>query len=1407
MIARIITFSIRNRFLVIVAGLVLALWGIYAVYHTPMDAIPDLSENQVIVFTEWPGHSAQEIETQVTYPLGLQLQGLAGVRVVRSASEFNFSMISIIFEDGIDVRAARQEISERLTRVSGALPPGVAPSLAPDAAATGQIYWYTVEGENLDLGRLRAVQDSYVGPQLASVPGVAEVAAVGGYATEYQVVVNPNRLRLRGVTLAAVTDAVSRSNSAVGGHVILKGNAEYIVRGVGWIGQAAGDSNAAFDSRRALRDLENILVAAPTGPPVRLADVASIGLGARPRRGVLEKDGNDVTGGVVLMRQGENPLEVTQRLKQKIEELQVGLPPGVRIVPFYDRTPLIHAAIHTVTASLTEAIVTAAICVFLVLLHLRTSFIIAVTLPLATLASFAMMWTLRKLGIADIQTSIMSLAGIAISIGVLVDASIVMAENVMHHLKDHFGDEKVRGDIHHLVLPACLTVGRPIFFSVVIMLLSFLPVFALGGIDGKMFHPLAFTKSFALVAVAVLAITLVPALCTIFIKGRLRRETESWIVRSVIEVYRPVLHYLLDRPAALVWIISVTFLIGLAPLGIRWLFLATLFISLSATALALRHWPARLTACLGLIVLALVADQNITPLRYERTTPLDEGMVMDMPISWPRASVVQSGDDLKARDMILCRFPEVDMVVGKAGRAETASDPAPMDMIETMVNFRPQEFWPQRKLHDTDAERQAAAVLDTLLKKDLIEPLADDAARTALLKDAVAAALPSYDAQMREYAFQRNQEFIRDLGRALARAELEKMAVLLQDNPHLQRSVTASDITILVQRLSPYLLQQLAMAPALEDVTRIAHETARAMAELGWVDPEADLFEDRSGVAVRFLRGLQTTLGGKPATFYARMHAAVGSRYRSMWLGHVEKLDGELLERAPVLYTRLILQEFLSRATVKDQTLVDAMEELRRLSVPSAGGGEVQASGQHHHGARGASAALKLDAQPALLALQTELARPFAGRLLLWRLERSELNSAGGEIDRAMQMPGWTNVWTMPIQNRVDMLYTGVNTSVGIRVLGRNLDDVVAASGRIAAAVKGVAGAVNVQADPPRSKGYLEIRVDRERALRQGVSAGDINDLVETALGGKIATTLVAGRERYPVTVRYPRASRESEESIGNLLVPASGSTGAVGVKMKPRLVPLSEVATIRVAEGPATIKSDNGMLRNYVYCNVRDRSLLEFVDEARRVVAQTVPLPAGVYLEWTGQFEHELKARNTLLLVLPLVLGLIFFILYWTYRDVADAVLMLLAVPGALAGGVFFQWLFGYNFSTTIWVGYIACFGMATSTGIIMLVYLREAVDRAGGLASISLERLRQAVMDGAVHRLRPKLLTEGTIVLGLAPMLWASGIGAEVIRPMAAPVLGGILIADEVIDLLLPVLFYRVRKRRWERLQGKNS
>ena len=1290
MIDRIIRASIRHRGIVILSSLALAVLGAFAIRETPVDAIPDLSEDGVIVFADWPGHGPREVEDQVTYPLVLELQGMRGVRSVRSSSDFHFAMIHVILDESSTISEGRRQVSERLARAGATLPPEVVPRLGPDSPATGQIFWYTVEGRALDAGRLRAIQDWYVKPRLASVPGVAEVASVGGFPIEYQVSVVPYRLQARGVTLADLSEAIRRSNVSVGGHSIQKGNAEYVVRGVGRLGASAGEGDPAS---AIVRDLEGVLLAGPGGEVVKVGDVASVAVGPGPRRGVLEKDGVEAVGGVVLMASGENPLEVTRRIKARVHELSAGLPPGVSIVPFYDRTPLIEGAIATVRGTIVEAIITATICVLVVLLHVRTSFIVALTLPLSVLGSFAIMAALRRLGVANVQANIMSLAGIAISIGVLVDSSVVMAENAMHRLRGHFGDEPARGDLRAIVLPACLEVGRPIFFSVVIMLLSFLPVFALGGIEGKMFRPLAFTKTFALLTVAALAITLVPALCTIFIRGRLRREEDSPLVRGVIEVYRPALSYLLDRPAPLAWVLGATLLVGFAPAGSRSLFLTILFGSVVAAWMTARGWPARFASTLGLVAVALIADSSMTPIAREFLTPLDEGMVMDMPITVPRASVTQSVDDLKARDMVLCRFPEVDMVVGKAGRADTPTDPAPMDMIETMVNFRPRELWPRRVLAEVDARHQAARVLDALEVRGLVRPVANP---ERPISACAADILPRFDAQVREYAYLRNAEFLRE---------------------------RSADLT-------------------------------------------------------------------------GASHGELTPRQLGLWRAHVRSLDAELVGRGASVFTRLAIEDLLTRLGTPEPEVASALLQIRghREGSPSPS----RRVAPHHVMSRPAEAP-DLPPIPQVESIQGELSTGFARRLVLWRRERSQLIGAGSEIDRAVQMPGWSNIWTMPIQNRVDMLATGVNTAVGVRVTGRSLDDVVAASEAIAAELKRLPGAVDVVADPIRGKGYLEIRADRAKAERLGVSVGDLNDSIETALGGRVATTTIEGRERHPVRVRYARAFREDEASAREVLVPTLARGAAGG----PRFVRLAEVADVGIVEGPATIKGEDGMLRNYVRLNVQGRGVVDLVEEARRVISSKLKLPDGVSVTWTGQFEHEARARRTLAIVVPLVLGLIFAVLYWTYRDLADALLMLLAIPGSIAGGLAFQWFLGYSFTVTTWVGYIACFGMATSTGIIMLVYLREAIARAGGLESLTRDGLRSAVLDGAAKRLRPKLLTEGITILGLAPMLWADGPGAEVIRPMAAPVLGGLLVADEVIDLLIPVLFYQVRYRRWLRLR----
>lgn len=1208
MIDRIIAWSLENRLVVTLLFALGAAFGVHGLLRTPIDAIPDLSENQVIVFADWPGRGPQEIEDQVTYPLSVSLQGLAGVKTLRSSSEFGFSMIELIFRDDVAFGVARSRVLDRLATLQSALPMGVAAYLGPDANALGQIFWYTIEGDGRDLGELRALQDWYVRYQLQSVEGVAAVASVGGMPREWQVDVEPARLVSYGVTLGEVYAAIGRSNATSGGSVLHKANAEYVVRGLGAL--------------RGRDDLENTVIRARSGVPIRVKDVAIVQLGSELRRSVLEKDGREAVGGVVMMRQGQNPLEVTKAVRAKIEALTPGLPSGVRIVPFYDRTRLVNDAIRTVGWTVVQEIAVASAVIFLVMLHIGASIVLCVALPLAVLGAFAGMYAL------GIPSNIMSLSGIAISIGVLVDQAIVLTDNGMHRLRERFGDRPVTGDVRALLIESSQEVGRPVFFAILIMIVSFVPVFALTGMEGKMFRPLAWTKTLALVSVGLLTITLLPAILPTVLRGRMRKEEDSWLIRSVIDVYRPVLDWLMDRRRLVIGAFAVILAIG---------------------------W-----------ILAGRLGSEFMP-------PLDEGSILDMPVTAPRASVTQVADDLRARNAILRSFPEVESVVGKAGRADTPLDPSPLDMIETVINLRPHDQWPHRHLDEADARRKMSSVVAVLAKRGLVS------VHDELAAAATSGALERFDAH----------------GRALARSR--------------QLESGAGD---------------------------------------SWAELEA----------------------AAPAAFAAAaVEAGLAAAREHGWLS-----------REP------------------------SQDELAPLRSEAAGNW-----------------------------------KPY-----LRRKTKAQLLD---ELDTTLAVPGWANIWTQPIINRIEMLATGVRTMVGVKVLGQDLEKVQRASEDVAKALRSVPGAADVFPDKSLGKGYIEVEVDRVRAARYGINAADVMDVVEVAVGGRPVTQMIVGRERYPVRLRYARSARLDEESIRRILVaapasmaagddraprmqapprpaaegmagmaaapgspanaaPAAGWNDAAGSREQPLQIPLGQIANVRVVEGPAIIKGENGLLRNYVQLNVRDRDVVGFVHEAQRVVSEQVKLPEGVHIEWTGQYEHQVHARRTLSIVFPAVVALIFLILYVTYRDVAHASLVMMAVPGALAGGVMFQWLFGFNFSVAVWVGYIACFGMATETGIVMLVYLRQAIKKAGGLAGIDSEaQLRSLVMDGAVRRLRPKLLTEATCILGLAPMLWATGVGSEVMRPMAAPVLGGILIADEVIDLFVPVLFFAIEKRRWVKLRDQ--
>jgi Cu(I)/Ag(I) efflux system membrane protein CusA/SilA len=1450
MIEKLIEYSIRNRFLVMFLAAALTVWAVYAVLNTPVDAIPDLSENQVIVFTDWMGRSPREIEDQITYPLSLKLKGLAGVKAVRSSSEFNFSMITLIFEDNVDFYFARQRVLERLTLAGTFLPEGVVPYLAPDATALGQIFWYTLEGGDLDAGRRWALQKYYVGPEINSVPGVAEVGTVGGLPQEYQIDVDPNALRAYGVTLGELYDAVAHSNSAVGGRVIQKNNAEYLIRGVGWLGTLPdGQSDPTLVEHKVLKDIEDTVITERAGTPIYLKNVAAVQRGTQFRRSVFEKDGTEVVGAAVLMRFGENPLAVTDRIKQKIQDLQAGLPAGVRIVPAYDRTRLIHGAIDNLKDVMLHEIVIASLAILLILVHFRSVFVICVTLPLAVLFSFLQMWLLRRLHLIDVQANIMSLAGITISIGILVDQAIVMVENATHHLKEHFGPSPVTGDTREIVIRACRTVGRPIFFSVMIILISFIPVFAMSGREGKLFHPMAFTKSLAMVGVALISVTLVPALIPTFIRGRLRGEEENWIVRSFINIYKPLLTWALPRRNLVMWAFAVLLILaaGLFPLQAvlgmgaahhDWeiAYLATLALVITLTVAFTRGWHWQALSFVSLVALALVA-YHFPKIGVEFMPALHEGTVMDMPVTVPRASVTQAADDIKARDALLRQFPEVESVIGKSGRADTPTDPAPLDMIETFVNFRPQELWPKRAMTFETATGQTRIVLATLERKGYVQPAphADD--RDALVNDATMGALSQFDETMRALALERYREFERELGPVLTRFIVAETVRRFRDAGDLRWPASQTEeasTAKLTRQLTPRYGLWLARNPVLEDVAKITHTVAQHLAEAGVLTVEpADALALKGNPLQTAFRQTAETLGAARKTFAGEVLESVRQRRRELWVEQIhKKINWELFDRGVEAFNWAALEE-IARAA-----------KGRSLLKGAPHGGQFAAFAEHATRANNGKEHRREFLEP-FTNLRAELDKPFARTLFLWPRQPGPKGDLLQEMDTVLQVPGWSNIWTQPIANRIDMLSTGVRTQIGVKVFGPDLETINRVCKEIEQALKPIKGAQDVIAEPIMGKGYLEIKIDRQRAARYGVRVGDIQDTIEVALGGRVITQTVEGRDRFPVRLRYARAFREDESSVRRLLVsrgsPAGAETMAASTTMEagpptstasadkvhqvapshaamaaPLQIPLAEVADVRVVEGPAMIKSENGRLRNYVTLNVRgDRDIVGFVEEAQRVVADKVNLPAGVHLEWSGEFEHQVRAARTLRLIFPAVIVLIFIILYLTYKDLADAALMMLAVPEALAGGVFFQFLWPKirhldwhaapePFSVAVWVGYIAAFGMATETGIIMLVYLREAIDKRGGLENIaSLSQLKEAVIEGAVHRLRPKLLTEGVAIVALFPMLFATGVGSEIISAMALPVLGGLLIADEVVDIFLPVRFYWVRRARWLKLQ----
>jgi Cu(I)/Ag(I) efflux system membrane protein CusA/SilA len=1032
-INRLIDVALRNRFIVVVLYLGLAGWGWWALTSTPIDAIPDLSDNQVIVFTDWPGHSPQEVEDQVTYPLTTNLQGLAGVRVVRSQSAFGFSTIYVVFEDNVELYFARTRVLERMSLVTKNLPAGVTPALGPDATGVGHVFWYTVESPTHSLRELRTLQDWFIRYQLNAVPGVAEVASVGGHVQQYQVDVDPNRLRTYNLPLSAVVSAVRASNLNVGGNVLESNGAWLIVRGVGLI--------ASVD------DVKRIVVGGANGVPIYVEQVAHVQIGNAFRVASLVKGTQEAVGGVVVARTGVNTKDVIDAVKARLAQIAPGLPPGVTIVPFYDRSDLIEQVVGTLRSALVEEIALVTLAHVMFLMHFRSILIVTLPLPLAVLMSFLGMYY------AGISSNIMSLAGIAIAIGVLVDAGIVVTENAFRFVEQRGVDASDRRRVWETVRDSTRLVGRPVFFSMAIILLAFIPVFALTGQEGKLFHPLAFTKTFAVLAATVIAVTLVPVLCTLLLGGKFHPEEANPVMRVLRAAYRPVLRS------------------------------------------ALAHRALTITAAAVLFVGALALARGIGS---EFMPSLNEGDLMFMPIADPSISLEENTRIAARQNAALMKFPEVAYVVAKVARADTSTDPSPLNMTETIVHLKPKNEW-------------------------------------------------------------------------------------------------------------------------------------------------------RSGMTLDGLRA---------------------------------------------------------------------------------------------------------------------------------------------EMGRAVQLPGVSNIWTMPIINRIDMLTTGIRSEVGVKIFGTDLTVLEELARKVGDTVRRVPGASNVYPEQVTSGQYLNIEVDRGAAARYGIGVGDIQQVIETAVGETTLTTTVEGRQRFPVRVRYALEYRADSQALGHVLV--ASSSGAQ--------IPLSQVARIEHARGPAMISSENGLLLATVLLNVQGRDVGGFVEEARATVARDVALPAGYYIGWSGRWENQERARARLQIVLPIVLLVIFVLLYFTYHSALEAAHVLLAVPFALTGGIYLLWMLGYNFSVAVWVGFIALFGTAVQTGVVMVIYLEEAVERKrhelGG--ALTRDGLRDAVMDGALLRLRPKVMTVSTVIAGLLPIMWSTRAGAEVMKPLATPVLGGMVSSLLHVLIVTPVIFFWIRERR---------
>ena len=1048
MIERTIDWCARNRFLVFTGTFVLTVWGIWAMTNTPLDAVPDISDVQVIVSTEWMGRSPDLIEDQITYPIVSALISTPHVKAVRGFTDFGISYVYVIFEDGTDIYWARSRVVEYLQGIRGQLPEGTNPVIGPDATGVGWVFEYALVDDTgqHNLAELRGFQDWHLRYWLASVPGVAEVAGIGGFVKQYQVNVDPNKLAAYNVGIGDVVKAIKASNNDVEGRLLEFSGREYMVRGRGYL--------------KSIDDIEGVSLGANTrGTPIRVRDVAHVRLGPDIRRGVAELDGKgEVVGGIVVMRFGENALRVIDGVKAKLREVQSSMPPGVKVVPTYDRSWLIGESINTLRHTLIEEAIVVSLVIIMFLFHFKSALIPILTLPIAIAASFIPMYYL------DVNANIMSLGGLALAIGVLVDASIVMVENAYRHVSEGEGAADEPGAERHVagtvpydeqpraIIRSAKQVGRAIFFSLAIIIVSFMPVFLLEAQEGRMFRPLAFTKTFAIGFAWVLAITLAPVLMILFIRGRrLKPESENPISRFFGAIYDPIIR-----------------------LALRW------------------KWTLLLV---NVIVIALTIPL-LLGLGSEFMPPLYEGSQLYMPTSPPGLSITEATRILQVQDKVLRTFPEVESVFGTVGRGTTSTDNTPMGMVNTTVTLKPREQWP------------AGMTLDTL---------------------------------------------------------------------------------------------------------------------------QADM-------------------------------------------------------------------------------------------------------------------------------------------------------------DAALQFPGLPNVWTQPIRNRLDMLLTGIKTPVGIKVLGPDLNEIQRLGEEIERILQSVPGTRSVYAERVAQGYFTDIQIDRDAIARHGLMVGDVEDVIEAAIGGQNITRTIEGRERYPVNVRYESGFRQGLPDLERVLVKTPMGAN----------VPLTQLATITLAPGPAMIRDEGAQLAGYIYLDTVTRDIGGYVDAAKRAVAERLQLPPGYTLQWTGQYEFQVRARERLKILLPLVFFIIFMLLYITFHSASEAIIVILSVVFAMTGGVVLQWLLGYNFSVAVWVGYIALYGVAVQTGVVMVVYLHEALDRRlrrGG--TITEDDIREATIAGSVLRLRPKLMTVSVVMAGLIPIMWSTGVGSDVMKPIAAPIIGGMVTSTIHVLVNLPVMFYLMKRR----------